>query len=167
MRIERILGIGATLCAAACSSLVAATTLDEWVAQNVGQDEKLLCKHEASGEYFFIAQAGSRLKLGSRLDMTEYTGTHAFIVSWRLRDEKNESSVTRERPIPLRDKDVQSEEKRFADSVEYRALRAPRSETISATIEVKKCQTSECDRQAGSKEERRYTVKICEAALDK
>jgi hypothetical protein len=148
--------------------MVAATTIDEWVAQNSDKDERLLCKREFGGEYFFLAQRDDKLKLGSRLDMSEYSKAHTFIVSWILRDEKNESPVTKDRPISVKDKHVHSGSKAFAESVEYRTINVPRSHVVNATIAVKKCPTAECDRRRTiSKEEKEYSVEICEAALSK
>ena len=149
-------------------SPIRAYTIDDWVAQNLNKGEELLCKRDMNGEYFFLAKAGDKLKLGSRLDMTEYTQTHVFIITWVLRDEKDESPVTSVRPVPIKDKYVRSQEGVFAENVEYRTLRLPRPESISATIEVKKCPISQCDRdQVRSKEEKQYAIKVCEVPLNK
>jgi hypothetical protein len=154
------------LLALGCSSLRATNSIDEWVARSTDKDEQILCKRDIGGEYFFVAQSGDRIKLGSRLDMSEYPQSHAFLVSWVLRNEANESPFTKERPVPVFDRYVRSAEKVFAESVEYRTLRPPRPSKIVAQIDVKKCPSSECDRrQAKSKDEKQYVVKLCEASL--
>jgi hypothetical protein len=146
--------------------LEAVSAIDDWVAQNTDMGEKLLCKREVGGEYFFIARAGDKVRLGSRLDMTGYTQTHVFFVGWVLRNEKNDSVVAKVRPTPIKDKYVRSGGKVFAEGVEYQSLRLPLPETMSVTVEVKKCPTLECDKQqVRSKEETQYTVELCKVPL--
>jgi len=153
------------LCALGCSPLKAGNAIDDWVAQNTDKNEKLLCKREVGGEYFFLTRAGDKVKLGSRLDMTEYTQTHVFLIGWVLRNEKNDSLVAKVRPTPIKSDYVRSGGKVFAESIEYQTLRLPPSETMSVTVEVKKCPTSECDRQeTRSKEEKQYTIELCKVS---
>lgn len=167
MKIQSQIVVVSILGALGCSSLNAASAIDDWIAQNTDTSEKVLCRREVNGEYFFLSQAGEKVKLGSRLDMTEYTQTHVFLVGWRLRNDQNDSLVAKVRPTPIKDKYVRSGGRVFAESVEYQTLRLPHSETMHVTIDVKKCPTSECDRQqTRSKGEKQYTVDLCRVRVD-
>jgi hypothetical protein len=145
------------------SPLLAVTTLDDWVAQNSSEGEKLLCKREFGGEYFFLARTGDKARLGNRLDMT---GSYASSVAWVFQNERLKSLAVKVPPVEIKHQYVLSEDKVFADDVQYQTLDLKDSKTMDVTIEIKKCPTSECKLQeTRSKEEKRYTIKVCEVPL--
>ena len=75
-------------------------SLDQWIATNMPSDEQMVCKRDVHGEFFFVARAGSnRLRLGSRLDMTEYRDTHSLATSWVLTNERGDFVVAKS-PLP-------------------------------------------------------------------
>jgi hypothetical protein len=159
--------VASILSALGCSTIYAAGGIDDWIAQNTGAKEKVVCGREVNGEYFFVSRAGDKVRLGSRLNMTEYTETHVFLVGWRLQNENDESLVAKVRPISIRDEYVRNGEMVFAENVQYQTLRRSHSKTIHVTIHVKKCQTSECDRQKTiSKREKQYVVDLCTSPLN-
>ncbi len=153
---------------AGSSSSAAANTLDDWVTQHMGEGEKLLCKRNVGGEYFFLTQVGDRVRLGSRLDMTGYTETHEFIAAWVFHNENKGSLATKVHPIPIREKYVRNGDRIFAENVEYQTLNLKDSRIMAVTIKIKKCPTSECSLQVTrNKEEKQYTIQLCEAPLNK
>lgn len=128
----------------------------------------VLCAREVNGEYFFISQAGDKVRLGSRLNMTEYTETHTFLVGWRLQDESDGSLVAKVRQISIRDEYVRNGEMVFAENIQYQTLRPSPAKTIHVTIEIKKCPTAKCDRQKMIDErEKQYVVDLCTSPLSK
>lgn len=160
----------------ACSPIQGASTtksisLDQWAASYLDHGEKLLCKQEKNGEYFFLAQevAGDRVKVGSLVDMSSYRKqTHALIVAWKFRNEKGSALVTNVRPSTIREAYVKDDSKTYAENVQYQTLNLKGSEKMHATIEIKKCPTADCDRQqTRSPEEQRYTIKLCEVRTGK
>jgi hypothetical protein len=148
------------------SSAVAAA-LDDWVSQHIGEGEKLLCKREMGGEYFFLTQVGDRVRVGSRLDMTGYTERHEFIAAWVFQNENKRSLAVKVQPIPIREKYVRSGDRIFAENVEYQTLNLKDSKAMAVAIRIKKCPTSECSLQVTrSKEEKQYTIHLCEVPLN-
>jgi hypothetical protein len=158
-----VLGIAGHL-----SSAAAADTLDDWVVQHIGTGEQLLCERDVGGEYFFLARVGDKVRLGSRLDMTGYNERHEFIAAWMFYNEKKESLATKVLPIPIREKYVHSGDRIFAENIEYQTLNLRNARTMAVTIKIKKCPTSECNLQVtASKEEKQYTIPLCEVFLNK
>ncbi len=147
-------------------SSAAASTLDDWVTQHIGEGEKLLCKRDVSGEYFFLTQVGDRVRLGSRLDMTGYTERHEFIAAWVFLNENKRSLATKVHPIPIMEKYVRGGDRIFAENVEYQTLDLRDSKMVAVAIKIKKCQTSECSLHVTrNKEEKQYTIKLCDVPL--
>ncbi len=149
-------------------SSAAANALDDWVTQHIGESEKVLCKRDVGGEYFFLTQVGDRVRLGSRLDMTGYTERHEFIAAWTFQNENKKSLSTKVHPIPITEKYVRSGDKMFAENVEYQTLDLKDSRIVAVAIKIKKCPTSECSLQVTrNKEEKQYTIQLCEVPLNK
>jgi hypothetical protein len=160
----------------ACAPLEGASTtksisLDEWAASYIDKGEKLLCKREENGEYFFLAQevTGDRVKVGSLIDMSSYRNqTHAFIVAWKFRNEKGNPLVAQVRPSAVQEAYVKDGGKTYAENVQYQTLNLKDSKKMQVTIDIKKCPTADCDRQqTKSKDEKEYSIKLCEIPLNK
>ena len=141
---------------------VLATGTDDWVKQNLANGERLLCQRKVSGEHFFLADAGSKVKVGSRLDMTGYSSTHVFTTAWIFWNERGDSLVAKVPPKVVKQSYTQSADKIFAENVEYQTLAVDQSKTVLVAVEVMKCAGPDCDRQAGeSKREKKYRVDMC------
>ena len=156
----------------ACVPLTSANesgSLNQWVAEHVSQDEKLLCKRDKDGEYFFIAQKGEIVKIGSRLDVTRARGDNspkAFIIAWKFQNEKDGPLVTNVPPTTVKEGYVKDNNKTYSEQIEYQTLYLKDSEKMRVTIDIKKCPTADCDRQqTKDKDERQYSVKLCEVPL--
>lgn len=158
--------IACALCIAGSSLLAMATPMDDWVTQHIGKGEKLLCKRNVDGEYFFLTQVGDKVRLGSRLDMTGYTEKHEFIAAWVFLNENKKSLATKVDPIPITEKYVRSGDRIFAENVEYQTLNLADSRTVAVTIKIKKCPTSECSLLVTkNRGEKQYTIQLCEVPL--
>lgn len=146
-------------------------SLDQWAASYVDKGEKLLCKREENGEYFFVAQEGGvdRVKVGSLIDMSSYRNqTHAFIVAWKFSNETGGPLVTNVQPSTIVEAYVKKDGRTFAENVQYQTLYLKGSEKMRVTIDIKKCPTADCDRQqTKSKDEKQYTINLCEVPINK
>jgi hypothetical protein len=150
------------------SSPAASNTINDWVTQHIGEREKVLCKRDVGGEYFFLSLAGDKVRLGSRLDMTGYTNRHEFIAAWLFLNEDKRSLATKVRPIPITEQYVRSGGKIFAENVEYQTLDLRESKVLTVAIKIKKCPTSECSLLVTkNKQEKQYTIQLCEVPLNK
>lgn len=150
------------------SSPAAANTMDDWVTQHIDRGEKVLCKRDVGGEYFFLTQIGDRVRLGSRLDMTGYNEKHEFIAAWMFHDENNRSLAAKIPPTPIVERYVRSGNKIFAENIEYQTLDRRDSRTVAVAVRIKKCPTSECSLLVTkNSEEKQYTIQVCDVPLNK
>jgi hypothetical protein len=153
--------------AAACAHVEAPPSLQAWVAANIDPAERVLCQREANGEYFFVARRrdDDKLKLGSRVDVSEYPrGSFSLIVAWPLRDENGLSITPRIPPTSVRDEYLRAGEKAYAESVLIQTVNAGRPKRLRAEVFIEKCPAMPCSGASGDGAAR-YTVHICEAAL--
>jgi len=143
--------------------------INDWVIQNVSRHEKLLCKKELNGETFFVAVDGDAVKVGSRLDMTAYrTAAHSYLIGWVFQNEKGSPLATNIAPRTRREDYVSIGDKTYAEQIQYQTLGLAGSDRIRVGIFVKKCRSSQCDRQeTNSKDELAYAVDLCDVALTK
>lgn len=173
--VARAASLSMVIAFGACAPLEGAsnkesTGLDRWVAQYIDKDEKLLCKHEENGEYFFLARKGEKVKVGSRIDITQTYGEppKAVIAAWMFRNEKGGHLVTNVVPTTVQEGHVKDNNRMYLEQVEYQTLYLKDSREMHVTIEIKKCPTADCDRQqTKSKDETQYTIKLCEVPLNK
>ena len=146
-------------------------SLDDWAASYIDKGEELLCKREEAGEYFFLARetAGDRVKAGSLIDMSSYRNqAHAFIVAWKFRNETGDPLVAKVLPTSIFEAYVKKDGKTYAENVQYQTLNLKDSREMHVTIDIKKCPTVDCDRQqTKSKDEKQYSIKLCEVPLNK
>lgn len=156
----------------ACVPLTSASEsgdLNQWVAKHVNQDEQLLCKRDENGEYFFVARKGEQAKVGSRLDVTRVRGGNspkAFVIAWKFQNEKDGHLVTKVPPTTVKERYVKDNNKTYSEQIEYQTLYLKDSEKMRVTIDIKKCQSADCDRQqTKSKDEIQYSVNLCEVPL--
>lgn len=156
----------------ACVPLTSASEsgdLNQWVAEHVNQDEKLLCKRDEDGEYFFVAQKGEKVKIGSRLDVTREPGDYlpkAFIIAWKFQNEKDGHLVTKVPPTTVKEGYVKDNNKTYSEQIEYQTLYLKDSAKMRVRIDIKKCPAADCDRQqTKSKDETQYSVNLCEVSL--
>jgi hypothetical protein len=120
------------------------------------------------GEYFFLAKGDNRVKVGSRLDMTEYPDAHSFILGWVFQNEKGTYLATNARPTTVREEYVRSGGKTYAERVQYQTLNLTGSQEMRVTVTIKKCASVQCDRlEKKSQTEKQYTIKLCEVPLNK
>lgn len=145
--------------------------LDQWVAQYVKKDEKLLCKRVEHGEYFFVAQIGDRMKVGSRVDVTRAptdTMPKTLIVSWRFQNEQGDYLVTNVPPTTVRQEYVRSDDMTYAENIQYQNVYLLGSQKMHVAVDVKKCPTADCERQqTKNKGEKEYSIKLCKVPLGK
>lgn len=140
-------------------------SLDAWVAANTARDEQLVCKRDVNGEYFFVARAGSdRFRLGSRLDMTDYRDTHSYAIGWMLTNEHGDFVVAKVTPTRLRSEYVTSEDKTYAESVEYQSIRLG-SRELRVGVDIEKCPARHCDSTGGQAMAKKYVVEVCATSL--
>jgi hypothetical protein len=155
---------------AACSLSYAlsshASVQDAWAGQYIADGDRLLCNLENGGEQFFIAKRGTKIRLGYRLDMSQYKTTHASIAGWSLRDEQGQKMIVPVEPITIKDQFVLINGKGFAEGVQEQTLRPSASGLMKASISVKKCPSEDCDRGAKlNTSEVEYTVDVCTVQL--
>ena len=149
-----------------CMHVDASTTLESWIAANADPGERVICKRELNGEYFFVARAGDddKLRLGSRVDLSAYRPeTFSISVSWRLRDENDLSIVPRIIPTSIRDDYLRVGGKAYAESVQYQTVNIGRPKRLRVDVVIEKCPVRPC--AEGSLRAMRYTVEVCETAL--
>ena len=153
--------------AAACAHVEAPPSLQAWVAANIDPAERVLCQREANGEYFFVARRpdDDKLKLGSRVDISEYPrGSFSLIVAWPLRDENGRSITPKIAPTSVREEVLRSGEKTYAEIVQIQTVNVGRPRRLRAEVFIEKCPALPCSGASGDGATR-YTVDICEAAL--
>src|SRR5712664_1254297 len=126
---------------------VRAAGAEDWVKQNLVNHERLLCQRNVSGEYFFLAYAGDKVKVGSRLDMTGYPATHVFTVAWTFQNEQDASVVAKVPPKAIKQSYTKSDSKVFAENVEYQALAIGQAKTVRVVVHISKCMGPDCDKQ--------------------
>lgn len=173
--IARAASLSIVIAPSACAPLESASNkesagLDRWVTEHIDKDEKLLCKRDENGEYFFLAQKGEKVKVGSRIDITQTYGEppKAFIVVWMFRNEKGGHLVTNIVPTTVKEGHVKDNNRMYLEQVEYQTLYLKDSREMRVTIDIKKCPTADCDRQqTKSKGEKQYAIQLCEVPLDK
>jgi hypothetical protein len=143
--------------------------LNRWIVQHVNKDEKLLCQREVNGEYFFLAKeaAGDRVKIGARIDVTAAKAPLTSVVVWHFQNEKDQHLSTKTPPSPVTGGYVKDSGKIYSDGVEYQTLFLKNSEKMHVTIDIKKCLTADCDRQTKGKDDKEYSIKLCEVPLNK
>lgn len=151
------------------SSTQGSITLDEWVAKHVNADEKLLCKREVNREYFFTAQIGDKVKVGSRIDITGAGRFPKTLISgWLFQNEKDSHLVTNTPPTTVKRGYVKDRGRMYAEQIEYQTLYLHNSQKMRVKIDIKKCPTENCSREkTASKEEEQYKIELCEIPFDK
>ena len=145
-----------------CIQSIHAADADDWVQQNLVNGEKVLCQRDVSGEYFFLAYAEGKVKVGSRLDMTGYPYAHVFSVAWSFRNENDASVVAKVPPVAYKERYIKSDSKVFAENVEYQTLEIAKAKTLHVAVHIRKCAGAACDKQlAANKNETEYEVDLC------
>lgn len=147
---------------ASCATSATAT-LDEWVRVHGSEGGKPLCATELNEEYFFLFKSGNEVRIGSRVDLTEYPA--AGIVAWRFRDEKGRDLTAKKPPVVLRSEHIREGSKRYGETVELQSLRDDDPGSIEVTAQVKKCSAFECDHRNTREREVSYIVKVCVVKL--
>lgn len=133
-----------------------------WANENLKKGETVLCERQEDGEYFFVAEAGDKIKLGTRLDMTEYPGEHVFRIAWNFRNEKDDPVSAEIAPKVTKQGYAETGNKLFVETIEYQTLAIGESKTVRVSVEIGKCAGRGCDKQAGeSKKDRKYEVEVC------
>lgn len=151
------------VCLAGCAT-DAAATLAQWVQTHGSRGQKPQCALEVSGEYFFLFKSGNDVRIGSRIDMTDYPA--ASLVAWRFRDERGRDLTAKKPPIVLRSESIRVGSTLYGESVELQTLRDDDPESIEVTAHVKKCRSFECDyRITREKDEASYVVRVCTLKL--
>ncbi|HJS77700.1 MAG TPA: hypothetical protein VJ778_09840 [Burkholderiales bacterium] len=140
-------------------SVLAAGT--DWAKGNLAKSERLLCQRKVAGEHFFLALAGDKVKVGSRLDMTGYSEAHVYTIAWIFQNEKDDSLVAKVPPKAVKQRYTQSADKIFAENVEYQTLAIGQSKTVRVAIEIRKCAGPECGKTGESKRDKKYDVDMC------
>ena len=166
-RMSNRIGATALLLALVTSGVLGQShgSLDDWVAANTSLDEQLVCKRDINGEYFFVARAGpDRLRLGSRLDMTEYRDTHSFAVGWMLTNENGNFIVAKVTPTRLRHEYVTSGGQTYAESVEYQRIRLGSTE-LRVGVDIEKCPARQCETTGGQTAAKKYVIEVCATRL--
>lgn len=172
VRITSVLCLIALL--SACSSLEGSDNkgsdaLNQWTLKHITKDEKLLCQREVNGEYFSLAKeaTGDRVKIGARIDVTGAKVPMTSMVIWHFQNEKDEHLATNTPPSSVKSEYMKDRGKMYSEGVEYQTLYLQGSKKLHVTIDIKKCPTADCDRQqTKSKDEKRYTIKLCEIPLN-
>jgi hypothetical protein len=140
--------------------------LDEWIAKNVSVGEKVICKKEVNGEFFFLARDGGKVKAASRLDMSAYRQTHSFLLGWTFHNEQDNPLVTDIPPATLKSEYVKSGGKTYAERIYFQTLNLTGSKEMNVVVNIKKCPTVECDRQqTRSTQEKQYEIDLCKVPL--
>lgn len=159
----------------ACSLSESADTrgsgkIDQWIATHVTKDDKLLCQRDAEGEYYFLAMgaAADKVKVGARIDVTGKKIPLTTIVAWHFKNEKGEHVTVKTPPNTVTGGYVKDNGRMFSEDIEYQTLNLLGSAKLRASVEIKKCPTADdCERQKKSKDEKHYTIKLCEVPLNK
>jgi hypothetical protein len=135
---------------------------EDWVKQNLVNHERVLCQRNVSGEYFFVAKAGDKVKVGSRLDMTGYPAAHVFTIAWAFQNEQDGSVVAKVPPKTVKQSYTKNDGKVFAENVEYQTLAIGEAKTVRVVVHISKCMGPDCDKQvAASKRDKEYRVELC------
>lgn len=140
--------------------------LRQWIASQVDEDEIVLCERQLEDDFFFVAQkhGANRLKLGARMEVTSKNDEpNAFTIGWVLQDEKRDYLVANVLPTKIKDQYLRTNEKWYAEHVQYQTLRPSSSKKqVHVTIDLNKCErTSDCPIKApGSKSIELCTVLI-------
>jgi hypothetical protein len=157
-----------SICWALCSALVvlSAYGAEGWVAPYIEPGDKLLCEAQQHGDRFFVVLHGDKLRLGYKLDMSQFKGTNSFVAGWSLRDENDRVAIAQIVPISIKDEYKIEDGKPFATGVQEQTLRGDVAGKIGATLNVKKCPSSECERtKTLSPAEVSYSVAVCSATI--
>jgi hypothetical protein len=141
---------------------VSAITLDEWIGQNVQGDEQVICKKELNGEYFFVARAGSKVKVGNRLDVTGDSKPQSIAVAWMFQNSAGKSLSSKARPIAVRSDYKREGTRIFADNVDYQVLKLEGQTTVRAAVVVRKCAVAQCTVERETLQEPKYIIRLCE-----
>jgi hypothetical protein len=138
-----------------------AEPLEDWVSQQIGSDDVLLCKISVASEYFFVARNGARLKVGSRVRMSDRAKrSHSFSVSWLIQDAQGKYLTTRIPPERLRDEYLHDGPNVFAENVQYQHVNISQGRTFKVAVEISKCAGAICN--AGDDVE--YRVEVCDGS---
>lgn len=142
-------------------------SLEEWVAKYITADEKLICKRDVDGEYFFVSQIGLKVKVGSRIDVTGLDRVpKTLIVGWMFLNEKDGYLATNTLPTTVKEGYEKDGNRRYAEHIEYQTLNLQGSTKIHVVIDIKKCPTENCSREkTANKEEEQYQIQLCEIPL--
>ena len=139
-----------------------AEPLDEWVAKNIVAEDAVLCQLAINDEYFFIARSGNKVKVGSRLDLSNYRGRiHSFSVSWIMRNEHGTYLSTKVPPVRIKDDYSQQSSHLFAESIQYQSLNFSNSREMSVQVKVTKCDGQTCTQQNAQD----FSVNLCKVEL--
>jgi hypothetical protein len=140
-------------------------SLDQWIGANTPPGEPIICKLDADGEYFFVARAGAnRLRLGSRLDMTEYRDTHSFATIWMLKNERGDFVTAKVTPTVMKSEYVTSGDKTYAESVEYQSVLLG-TEELRVEVAVEKCPALDCEAANTRTAAKKYGFELCTTRL--
>ena len=144
----------------------ASPSLGAWVTANTSQTEKTVCAHEERGEFFLIAIAGpSKVRLGSRVDMSGYGRTQEFGVAWVIGNETAEQIVAKVQPEPIKGRYFKDGPRVYADNLEYQFLNTPDSKLLRVTVHVHKCAVWSDESNTCKSGRKVYSVKVCDVKL--
>lgn len=141
--------------------------LDKWIKNYIEKTEKLLCKRDVKGEFYFIARIGDKIKVGSRIDVAGAGRVpKTLIAGWLFKNEKDEHLVTNIQPTTIRETYVRDNNRIYAERIEVQTLYLKGSQKLHAAISIKKCAGENCRRdKTVSAEEEVYSVDVCEISL--
>lgn len=154
------------LCTCFLAPVAVGGSLDDWVGQDVRGSENVVCKKDVRGEYFFVARAGSKVKVGSRLDVTGDSEPRSTAVAWMFQNSEGKSLSSEVRPTSVRSKYVRDGDKIFAENVEYQTLKGKVRATVRVGVVVRKCATQQCTIQHETIQEPKYTIRLCEFPME-
>jgi hypothetical protein len=139
-----------------------ADTLSAWVAKNVKPNEKIVCSKEIGDEYFFVARAGSRFKVGNRLDVTGKSQPRSTAVAWLFEDSEGKSLLVDDPPVSAGDRYVRDGAKIFLDNLSYQTLKKGNPTSVRVRVLVRACAAQQCSLEQEALQEPKFTIRLCE-----
>lgn len=178
MKNLRWLAVCAPLVVVACTNEEAAApqattaqSSEEWLKAALGPGESSVCTKRHDGDFFFVAKPTAKgVKVGNRLDVTEARAKKAsftYLKEWSFQNEKGEALGSAEPPVNVKYNNPNSESP-YLESVDFHPLNLGEAKQLRVSVKVKRCLSSECDRQAKKGEdEKEYSLDLCDVPIEK
>lgn len=141
-------------------------SLAQWANESLQANEVLLCTAQNETDYFYVSRVSPQaLRAGSQLALSAVgTSSSSFLEQWSFRSPNGRSLLGDEPPKNVRVTNPENS-RPFVESVSEYIVKPGDSPTVTVTVSVKRCPSSDC-KISEQQDEREvfYRKEVCTVA---